>query len=789
MNLASASLGLSFLTAMMLRADTRVTEPDPCPVPIIPRPSRIEMRTGSFTLDGKTAVIMEPASPRMKELASIFSRQFLGVSGITLRPVPAMKAAKNARFVLFKMIPQDHTLGNEGYRLTVGATRIEARASSENGIFYAMQTIVQLVSGAESAGTSATAKKIFLPALMIEDVPRFAWRGMHLDVSRHFFPKEFVEEYLDILAAHKINVFHWHLTDDQGWRIEIKKYPRLTEVGAWRVDREEKDWRARDRQRPGEKASYGGFYTQDDVREVVDYARQRCIAVLPEIEMPAHSLAALAAYPEYSCTGGPFTVPPGSIWPDTVIFCAGNDRTFEFIENVLNEVIELFPGAYVHIGGDEADKTIWKHCPRCQARIKSEGLKDESELQSYFVKRVGKYIISRGRRLIGWDEILEGGLAPEATVMSWRGVDGGVTAARAGHDVVMSPTSHCYFDYYQAQPEDEGLAIGGYLPAKTVYAFEPVPDSLTPEQAKHVLGGQANLWTEYVPTPTYAEYMLLPRLSALAEALWSPKEIRNWDDFSPRLEKLFGRFDREHWNYAKSVYKVTITPTADTTGKRVVVSLSNEIPRSQIRFTVDGSTMTGKSLPYTGPVPIQETTTLRAAAFDGDKQLSPTVEQKFIAHKANFKRVEYSFPVSPSYPGGGAWGLTDMIRGGVDHHSGRWQGFSRVDCEVTIDLGQIEQISRIMTGCLQNVPAHIFFPDSVRYALSIDGTNFTQLPSVVNTVPQYQDGVMMKDFTAEFTTTATRFVKVLAKNVGVCPPWHQAAGTEAWVFVDEIVVE
>jgi len=789
MKFVGTMLGLCVFAVTMTRGGSRDPETNPCPVPVIPRPAEVQLRPGEFTINQKTRLVLDPASPRMMELASLFSEQLRQIAGIAVTPIFPMKVAKGMRVLTFNVSTNDTTLGPEGYRLSVNPTRIKADATSEAGIFHAMQTLLQLVPVGAGPRSRETAGGVAIPSLEIQDAPRFGWRGMHLDVCRHFFPKEFIKKYLDILAAHKINLFHWHLTDDQGWRIEIKKYPKLTEVGAWRVDREDRDWRSRDAQRPDEKATYGGFYTQSDIREIVEYARKRCISVLPEIEMPAHSLAALAAYPEYSCRGGPFTVPPGSIWPDTVIFCAGNDKTFEFIEDVLDEVIDLFPWKYIHIGGDEADKTVWKHCPRCQARIRSEGLKDESELQSYFVKRIEKHIISKGRHLVGWDEILEGGLAPDATVMSWRGMNGGIAAARSGHDVVMSPTSHCYFDYYQGPQEDEPQAIGDYLPIGTVYNFEPVPDSLSPEQARHVLGGQANLWTEYVPTTGQAEYMLLPRLSALAEVVWSPRQLRNWEDFAHRLQTQFGRFDRDKWNYARSVYKVTVVATADSTANRVLVALSNELPGTQIRVTVDGTAVMPDSPLYREPVVVQKSTTLQAAAFDGQRRVGPTVEQKFIAHKAAFKSVQYSTPPSPRYPGGGAFELTNMIRGGADHHSGRWQGWSRDDCEVTIDLGQSEQISRIAAGCLQNVPAHIFFPDSVRYAISTDGVDFTWLPVVVNTVPQNQDGILMKDFTVEFTKIPARFVKVLAKNVIVCPPWHQAAGTEAWVFVDEVIVE
>jgi hexosaminidase len=373
---------------------------------------------------------------------------------------------------------------------------------------------------------------------------------MHLDVCRHFFQKEFIKRYIDLMALHKLNVFHWHLTEDQGWRIEIKRYPRLTEIGAWRVDREDQPWDKRLPPQNGEKATYGGFYTQEEVREIVAYAGERFITVVPEIEMPAHATAALAAYPELSCTGGPFAVMPGGVWPIVDIFCAGNEGTFEFLEGVLDEVAGLFPGRYIHIGGDEAAKENWKNCPKCQSRIRSEGLKDEAGLQSYFIRRVEKILIAHHKRLIGWDEILEGGLAPEATVMSWRGMEGGIAAARAGHDIVMSPTSHCYFDYYQTE-SDEPKPTGACLPLEKVYSFEPVPDDLEPDRQRFILGAQGNLWTEYVPTPERAEFMALPRMCALAEAVWSPKDKRNLNDFLERMVRHYRYLDLMDVHYCR----------------------------------------------------------------------------------------------------------------------------------------------------------------------------------------------------------------------------------------------
>ena len=355
-----------------------------------------------------------------------------------------------------------------------------------------------------------------------------------LDLSRHFFDKEYIKEIIDGLAMHKINVLHLHLVDDQGWRIEIKKYPKLTDIGAWRVDQEDTHWKTREDVNPSEKGTYGGFLSQDELKELVAYAELKNIEIIPEIEMPAHVTSAIAAYPELSCFAKPVGVPSGGLWPITDIYCAGKEATFKFLENVLIEVMDIFPSKYIHIGGDEATKTNWKVCPHCKKRMKNEGLHDVEELQSYFVKRMEKFINSKGKKLIGWDEILEGGLAPDATVMSWRGVKGGVAAAKQGHDVIMTPTSHCYFDHYQGPINDEPLAWGGYTPLSKVYKFDPVVDEMTKEEAKYVLGGQANLWSEYIPTKKQSQYMIYPRLAALSETLWSPKELRNWDDFSSR---------------------------------------------------------------------------------------------------------------------------------------------------------------------------------------------------------------------------------------------------------------
>jgi hexosaminidase len=610
-----------------------------------------------------------------------------------------------------------------------------------------------------------------------------------LDVSRHFHPKEFIKSVIDDLAMHKMNTFHWHLCDDQGWRIEIKKYPRLTEVGAWRVDREDKHWILREAQKEGEKAAYGGFYTQEDIKEIVAYARSRFVMIVPEIEMPGHCLAALAAYPEYSCSGGPFTVPPGSVWPIKDVYCPGKDETFAFLESILAEVIDLFPGEYIHIGGDEVDKSTWKACPKCQARIAGEGLKNEEELQSYFIRRIEMFLNSRNKKLIGWDEILEGGLAPNAAVMSWRGTEGGIAAARQGHDVVMTPTSHCYFDYYQGEPQYEPLAIGGYLPLSRVYSYEPTPEELTADEAAHILGAQANLWTEYVPSPSHARYMMFPRLAALSELAWSAKERKNWEDFAARLNLQFRRYEMAKMNYARSAFAVAASPSLEKERKELTLALQTEIPVPAIRFTLDGSDPSPAAKLYKKPLRLKKTTTVKAAAFDNGQRLGMSARFQFNAHQALGKPVELKFPYKEEYSGSGPLTLTDGLRGSVSQRDGRWQGFEQDDFQALIDLGKPRKVDQITAGFLQNIVAWIFLPASIEIAVSRDGQDYKVIASWQNEVDLTKAEPAIKNFSGDARGAQVRFIRVEAKNIGTCPPSHPAAGGKAWLFVDEIIVD
>jgi hexosaminidase len=465
-------------------------------ISIIPKPIKMKIGTGSFLINDHIALYYNAGNEEAMNTARMFAAQLEIAGGPVINALGVSKNYGNISGIVFS-IKSDGRIPKEGYVLTVSRNSIIIEGGSGAGLFYGMQTLLQVLPPeifASKALQPGNSWKV--PCISIQDHPRFPYRGMHLDVSRHFFPKEFILKYIDLIASFKMNTFHWHLTDDNGWRIEIKKYPKLMQTAAWHVDHEDLPWGERPAQKASDRATYGGYYTQDEIREIVEYARKRYVTIIPEIEMPAHSLEVLAAYPQLSCTGGPFTVPPGTYWPNSDILCAGNDSTFTFLEDVLTEVFDLFPSKYIHIGGDEAAKTRWKECPKCQARIKSEGLKDENELQSYFIKRIEKFIISKGRKLIGWDEILEGGLAPEAIVMSWRGLEGGIAAARQGHDVIMTPGNFCYFDHYQANPKTEPKAIGGYTTLKKVYSYEPVPSELTKEQSKYILGAQGNVWTE-----------------------------------------------------------------------------------------------------------------------------------------------------------------------------------------------------------------------------------------------------------------------------------------------------
>ncbi|MCI9522009.1 Glycosyl hydrolase family 20, catalytic domain [Bacteroides xylanisolvens] len=610
---------------------------------VIPVPLKMEQGTGCFLLSENTKLYINLQGLEAQLLENC----------LQALPVHLKKGKKkDTQNILSLLITEkNHQLPSpESYTLSVTPQQILIRATSGAGLFYGMQTLLQL---AQPSGAGSYS----IASVEIEDTPRFAYRGLMLDVSRHFSTKEFIKKQIDALAYYKINRLHLHLTDAAGWRLEIKKYPLLTEFAAWRTDPTWKQWWNGGRKyvRFDAPGAYGGYYTQDDIREILEYARQHYITVIPEIEMPSHSEEVLAAYPQLSCSGEPYK---------NSDFCVGNEETFTFLENVLTEVMELFPSEYIHIGGDEAGKSAWKTCPKCQKRMKDEHLANVDELQSYLIHRIEKFLNNHGRHLLGWDEILQGGIAPNATVMSWRGEEGGIAAVTSGHRAIMTPGAYCYLDSYQDAPYSQPEAIGGYLPLKKVYSYNPVPASLTAEQAKLVYGVQGNLWVEYIPTPEHVEYMIYPRILALAETAWSAPERKSWPDFHVRA----------------------LSAVADLQAKGYhPFDLKKEI----------GSR----------PESLQS-----------------------VSHLALGKKVIYNSPYSSHYPAQGNTALTDGIRGDWTYGDGSWQGFisdNRLD--VTIDMEKETSIHSVTAAFMQVVGAEVFLPETVVISISDDGTHFTEL--------------------------------------------------------------
>ncbi len=606
---------LKALLTLALLASTCLAGQD---LAIIPKPVSMQSRDGSFTLNNKTVIIVRHQTSNLEIVGKGLAEKLRRVTGFPLNVSPDHRSPNTENAIVLTNEVRGGDLGEEGYELSVSEHAILIAAPTAHGAFNGTQTLYQLMPvAAEGRAASGNASWSF-PCVEILDKPRFAWRGMHLDVGRHFFPVEFVKRYLDVMAAYKFNSFHWHLTEDQGWRIEIKKYPLLTQIGSQR------------RETMGDCTPYGGFYTQDQIRDVVEYARRRFITIVPEIEMPGHSQAALSAYPQYSCSGGPLK--PATEWGVfNDVYCAGRDETFEFIRDILDEVTRLFPGPYVHVGGDECPKLRWKNCARCQSRIKAEHLKDEGELQSYFIKRIEKILSAKGKRLIGWDEILEGGIAPEATVMSWRGIKGGIEAAKAGHDVVMSPGDHCYFDHYQGKI-GEPAAIGGFLPIDTVYYYEPVPSVLSVDEARHILGAQGNMWTEWMPNTRHVEYMLLPRMLALSEVVWCQASSRSYPDFTERLEKHYDRLAAMDFNFR-------VPPPVGAGGRAVIfhdtlVTLASPVSAGKVYYSL-GRGDTIPTLLYSQPIRIAADEVLYGqTALDNGRKSSIIATEFMLANPA-----------------------------------------------------------------------------------------------------------------------------------------------------------
>lgn len=734
-------------------------------LPIIPYPSQVELGSGSFVLNDKTTIQASGNSFEAKYLKEILKSK----SGLDLS-ISEVYSSNSIQLIM--KLPDTINFDKEHYELNVSNSKITITSFSNQGIFYGIQTLLQLIP-------SEKKNEISIPCLHINDYSKYKWRGMHLDVSRHFFPKEFIKKYIDYLVRYKMNVFHWHLTDDQGWRIEIKKYPKLTEIGAWRKG----SMIGHYREQKFDDKPYGGFYTQEEIKEIVAYATERHITVVPEIEMPGHAVAALASYPQYSCTGGPFEVAlKWGVLDD--VFCP-KEETFEFLENILSEVLTLFPSEYIHIGGDECPKTRWKKCANCQSVIKREGLKDEHELQSYFIRRIEKFVNSRGRKIMGWDEILEGGLAPNAAVMSWRGTKGGIEAAKQNHFVVMTPGSHCYFDHYQGEPKNEPLAIGGFTTVEKVYGFNPTPTTLNKNEANYILGAQGNVWTEYMEDANKVEYMIFPRMLALSEVLWGTSNTEKYKDFQDRMIQHFQYFEENKINYSKAIFELTSKISQSEIDKNILFSIKSSKNQEGIRFTSDGSNPSLNSNSYQNPIAITKSQMIKAAYFENGEQKSATIEQSFFINKATGKKISLQNQPSESYAANGAFTLVDGVIGDRQKFGRDWLGFSGKDMVAIIDLGKVEVINKVSISSLANEGSWIYFPKNIEFLLSDDGVNFKSLKSV-----SAQEIIEKRgEITIEVNSKKAKFIKVIASNLGKIPEGNPGAGSNAWLFIDEIGVE
>ncbi len=691
-------------------------------VNLIPKPEQMTMTGGTFTVDS----------------LALFGGQ----------------SSRNIKTVI-----DEAWSGNpEGYQLDVTPGGIDLRAGSPDGLFYGMQTLRQLYAGGE------------VPCVSIRDNPRFGYRGLHLDVSRHFFSKEEVMKLLDVMSFYKLNTLHMHLTDAGGWRIEIDKYPKLTSETAFRTESDwRKWWDGRDRKYlpEGTPGAYGGYYTKEDIREIVKHAASKHINIIPEIEFPGHSEEVLMAYPELSCSGKPY---------QNGDFCIGNEKSFTFMEDVLAEVIDLFPSEYIHVGGDEAGKSAWKKCPKCQALMTEKGMKSVDELQSYMIHRAEEFLISKERKLIGWDEILEGGLAPEATVMSWRGEDGGIKSARMGHDVVMTPGNYMYLDFYQADPKTQPYAIGGYTPIKKVYSYDPVPaDSLTAEECQHILGVQANTWTEYIQTPEHLEYMMFPRALAVAEIGWTPQELRTWEDFKPRMNAHISKLQGMGIRTFTLSDELEVTMQVDTAGREIEVILDAEKYPAEIRYTTDGSVPVASSALYAGPITVQDSAHIKAAIFrDGVLQGTPT-EKKVDYHRAINKPIHYNSKLYEGYMAGGTNALLDGYRGGLTYLDGRWQGYLD-DLDCVIDMEEETDIHKVSIRFMQLIGPGVFQPGQVELLTSEDGENFISRGIVPTTVPADDPDLLFQEYTFD-GNWKTRYIRLKAPRAN-----------PGFIFADEIVV-
>ncbi len=738
---------------------------------IIPEPVRVVDRAGYFRFTADTRILISANNSELAHLVARFATEFYGASGIRMQIVQKKTDGDSLNRLFIELNNDSSVKTCEGYILDISQNQIHISAKAPTGIFYAFETIKQLLP-AEFYGhpTTTGAFRWQIPCAAILDYPRYSFRGMNLDVSRHFFPVSFIKKYLDILAGYKLNIFHWHLTDSHGWRLEIKQYPKLTSVGAWRADRKNIPMTIAEPTGKNEPATYGGYYSQEDVKEILRYAAERFITVIPEIEMPGHCTAALVAYPEFNCLNNknPLLIPCG--YPGDLVhnFCVGYDSTFVFLENILKEVMALFPSPYIHIGGDEVRGAPWLSCPRCQKRMEENGFKNARQLQAYFTRRIDSFITANNRRTIGWDEILGANISAGAVGMAWHGSEGAVSDLQTGHEIVMSPYHYTYFDFYQSDPDLEEDITYAALFLDTVYAFNPEAGGITNLQRKQILGGEGSLWTENIETTERVEYMLLPRLFALSESLWSGNDNKNYGRFIEKTEQEFKRLDRRHIHYAKSLYNPSINPRFDSATGKIIVFINNQAAgKYPIRFTLNGKNPDNHAPVYKDSLVIEKTCNLQAALFKNESQLGKINKQEFAVYPGMGSPIHISPESMEETEARDYRRLDDGIFGTIEPYDGRWVVFHDSVKTITIDLGSAQPVHGIFTRFMEDAVNDIYLPAMIEFDISGDGRNFKTVHRVINRKIPQQPLRHIFRYQKQGLNLNARYVRLRIKNANV----------------------
>lgn len=748
---------------------------------VVPLPQEITyLRQSGFILNQFTKITFEKGDSLLERNAHFLRDYIKELAGISLEITHDKQDTNN---IALKSSLQNEV--NDSYEISISDKQIVINGAGLSGTFYGIQTL------RKSMLPGSNGKTVFFPSVKIKDFPRFSYRGMMLDVGRHFFSVSEVKELIDLMALHNMNHFHWHLTEDQGWRVEIEKYPKLTTIGSTRKD-------TKINHNTGEFEETGKmygpfFYTKNEIRDVVAYAQKRYIEIIPEIDLPGHMLAAIASYPELGCTGGPYEIAvKRGVYDD--VLCIGKEQTFNFVKDVLSEIIELFPYEYVHIGGDECHKVRWKACSHCQQKAKELNLNAdkyhsvEDQLQSYFISRIEKFLNSKGKQIIGWDEILEGGLAPNATVMSWRGIEGGIAAAQMKHKVIMSPSQFLYFDYYQSRDvTKEPFTIGNYLPLKKVYDYEPQPNELTDEEKKYIWGIQGNLWTEYIKTRENLQYMMLPRMDALAEIQWTLSENKDYQNFLKRFKKMQYYYDKNGLIYSKSFLDAEILTKPDSDKASLWVEMSTP-DNAPLFYTLDGSTPTTKSEKYTGQFRVSQSSELKVLAYRGDGQDNKIQTKVININKATFKSITLKHRPSSRFTFEGENVLIDGILGNTNYTDGTWIGFHGKPLDAVINLGDVKTVSELVTAVYLRLDNRVFGPAEIKIELSLDGESYVEVFSKKYNVSPQGSLIGRSEMKCQFTATDAKYVRIIIRGTDKIPQWHISRGGTPLLFIDEFIL-